>query len=367
MIMAARARRSYRSSFIGSEVNIHDLLSAVTGIIFLGTPSKISPLFNPLVEVKLFQSRKTQIPHNGRLITIPRVDSQTLSELQANFERERPDTRLASIKLVYYWETIRVQHPWNMVLVDQKSAMMHGAQGRSMTASHMDIHTFHEGDILSKVEDIDYRMLRSDLQKIFHSSATTVRRRFESGIYMSPGQDETRERLYRWLNPSLMQPTILARNLAAQEVVPYSCQWIYEQSDYRLWCKGVQRAIWITGKPGSGKTILASSIIKNLRNGNIADPLSEERPCENSLDIGSCNRTSCLPPVLYYFCGIDRKSDTPDRMLATLIHQILCLRPRDPDLFQKAMMLYHNTNLERASQDELARTLGVMIAMLGPV
>ncbi|KAF9063866.1 ankyrin repeat-containing domain protein [Rhodocollybia butyracea] len=42
-------------------------------------------------------------------------------------------------------------------------------------------------------------------------------------------------------------------------------EWIFSQQEYIQWCQGPAGLLWIQGKVGSGKTILSSTIIENLK------------------------------------------------------------------------------------------------------
>ncbi|KAF9218089.1 hypothetical protein BS17DRAFT_368068 [Gyrodon lividus] len=44
-----------------------------------------------------------------------------------------------------------------------------------------------------------------------------------------------------------------------------TCTWLLETEIYRSWRRGGSPFLWLEGKPGSGKSVLASSVIEELK------------------------------------------------------------------------------------------------------
>lgn len=69
-----------------------------------------------------------------------------------------------------------------------------------------------------------------------------------------------------------------------------------------------------------------------------------------------------------FFCGIDRKSESTERMLATLVHQLLLSRPDSQQLFDMAEEMYKETlKGEEAWSSTLVKYFVRMAKMTGPV
>lgn len=86
-----------------------------------------------------------------------------------------------------------------------------------------------------------------------------------------------------------------------------TCQWILGTASYTEWAQSISSGtLLLTGKMGSGKTVLTKSTIRDLQ--------QSSRQSEKLF--------------LYYFCSrVRRHEETADLMLRTLIYQILNLKP----------------------------------------
>ena len=55
------------------------------------------------------------------------------------------------------------------------------------------------------------------------------------------------------------------RHINASEKLPETCSWLFQEENYRRWMLSNGPAcLWLHGQPGSGKTMLCSSIVQNL-------------------------------------------------------------------------------------------------------
>ena len=83
-------------------------------------------------------------------------------------------------------------------------------------------------------------------------------------------------------------------------LVSDTCEWIDENSTYKSWLNGESRFLWISGRPGKGKTMLSIFLTQQL---------------ERTLP------EHC--PVLYYFCdGNDTERNNEVSILRTLLWQL---------------------------------------------
>lgn len=74
------------------------------------------------------------------------------------------------------------------------------------------------------------------------------------------------KQIYDWLKPSEQQNNF---DQAQDEIGRYQTEstWLFEQEDYRDWISHKIHHIWLHGRSGCGKTVLASTVIKQLLEG----------------------------------------------------------------------------------------------------
>ncbi|EQB58404.1 hypothetical protein CGLO_01352 [Colletotrichum gloeosporioides Cg-14] len=83
-------------------------------------------------------------------------------------------------------------------------------------------------------------------------------------------QDKDRNALLQWL--CAVDHSALY-NTARDKHQTGTCGWLIEDSKkFRTWMKSPKSLLWLNGKPGSGKSILSSSVIKHLQNKCESDP-----------------------------------------------------------------------------------------------
>lgn len=336
MVMAGHVLPSNSSERWEYETH-RDLLSAVAGVIFLGTPHRGSQFALAAGWKMSLGSQVLRVSSNEEIITILKPGSYVLNELQRNFAQLCPDQRMAGLKLVCYYEMREISLLRKKV-VSQSSASLDAAASRGMDANHMDMNTFYEGD--EGRRDNNYDHFISDVRMVFHESARTVPRRFEGWVYGSVTPDPERERLQTWLDPSLKAwNTTYTLKLEVQQKAPYTCRWIDTNKAFDAWSRGDVgvNTLWISGIAGSGKSVLAAYVIKSLRDESKAANGHSES-CANSA-VQPCGWKDGTVPVLMFFCGVDRKSESTERILATLIHQLLLTRPDSQELFDVAQRL----------------------------
>jgi hypothetical protein len=344
-----------------------DFLSCVVGVAFLGTPHQGSA-FTMWAEAKLSWSWMTGwitgVTTNAELISILSVNSPTLSYLQQEFEEICADERLANLMLFCYFELDEVPLPPHIV-VDRDSACLQNAASRGMKANHMEMNKFKEGS------DPNYKELLGDLRNMFTESRNMISTRFASWRYGEVLQDFGRERMQRWLDPSTTPQTEqLTRKLNAHKMAPYTCQWLLKVENFQGWLNSspsLPNLLWVKGKAGSGKSVLAAYAIDYLRQ-HLGG--SVHVPCEVDLRAEKCGYKSGLTTVLYYFCGVDRARDSPEKMIGTLIHLLLLIHCDDEELFQMAMKEYEGPQGrmgENLGWQQLASLLLRMIAVVGKV
>ncbi|KAH7303465.1 hypothetical protein B0I35DRAFT_179184 [Stachybotrys elegans] len=342
--------------------NHRDILAAIAGVIFLGTPHR-GTSFSWLASLKSFFGKSIlQVQSSDEIIRILTPASPILLWVQSEFEETCKDERLANLQLICYYE-MRDTMPLRRRVVEQESATLDNAASRGMNSNHVDMNTFYAGDNGQK--DNNYDHFVSDIQMVFGEAQTSVHERFNRWIYGSAGPDPVRERLQRALNASReVQDTTYLRYLETFSSAPYTCQWIHDLPLFRDWAarSDERRMLWLNGHGGSGKSVLTSYIINSLRGSSSLETRNSWTPCSNTLANSECGARRNSPTVLFFFYGVDRSSEVTERVLGTLIHQLLLAWPENGELVKIANGLLKTT----LSPRNLTETLAKMISLVGP-
>src|SRR5436190_436188 len=99
---------------------------------------------------------------------------------------------------------------------------------------------------------------------------------------------------------------------------PGTCEWILHHSEFIKWETNPSNALWISGNPGMGKTVLSKFLV-------------------NKFDTSSGMSTR----VVYFFCSDqDENRKTAVSLLKTIIHQSLGFLP---SLVRKYVLPEYNT------------------------
>ncbi|KAF3797085.1 hypothetical protein GCG54_00009054 [Colletotrichum gloeosporioides] len=90
-----------------------------------------------------------------------------------------------------------------------------------------------------------------------------------------------------------------------------TCSWLLEDSkDFKTWMESPKSLLWLSGKPGSGKSILSSSVIKHLQDNCRSDP------------------GTALAYFYFSFGSLEQQSVAI--MLSSLVKQLCASRPDTP-------------------------------------
>ncbi|KAF8424842.1 hypothetical protein EV426DRAFT_701102 [Tirmania nivea] len=103
---------------------------------------------------------------------------------------------------------------------------------------------------------------------------------------------------------------------------PGTGKWLFLREEFIDWCNGDSKTLWLTGKPGCGKTILASTLIEELQSAR-------------------------KQQVLYFFCDYrDMSKNTLHTILRVFTTQFL---QQNPDILPVASQWPEQSGLPRAS------------------
>lgn len=338
-------------------------------IIFLGTPHRGS-IFPNLADWKIWFGRLGNIATCDDLLTILRLDSQLLRYIQSEFERCQKQPTLTELEIYCFYET-KQQHigMWNLgYVVTPKSACLDGAEKCGLEADHMGLNKFLP-------QDKNYDAVKKHLVSAYSSCRPAIMRRFNARQYAFIGANKELKELRKWLGPSTgAQKRQLEARYADQRrtVSTYAtCQWIGELDVFQQWSSGLNtnNVMWIYGKPGSGKSVLAAYLIKLLRE-ELSEPKSPQAPrnCDLPTSLPACQMLREKPNVLYFFCGVESSREYPENFLGTLVNQLLSHHAENLKLQAAAIHLASSPeSSEGAEATKLTKFLIDCIAIVGKI
>ncbi|KFY17537.1 hypothetical protein V492_00596 [Pseudogymnoascus sp. VKM F-4246] len=339
-----------------------DLLACTAGIIFLGTPHRGSN-FSWLAKAKMRAGSVVGYSTNPDLIDLLNSDSPLLTHVRKAFTRLQHSDKLNNLQLYCYFEQKEMDLV-KMVVVSQDSACLPGAQVRGLPLNHKELNKFQRG------EDKNYNSLLADILEVVKVMSDIVLPRFEAWQYNSDGCNDVRESLRCWLTPSRdPQERQLHSRLAVQTMSSYTCQWIFDLPAFKSWkdWTTAQNLLWINGKAGSGKSVLAAFLISHFRGGvKPSQDKDREGGCNVPLVMRPCGYWKQSVTVLYFFCGIDRMHEDPKSFLGTLIHQLLWWHSEDQQLLSICEG-FRKRNRAGADAKTMSKLLGRLVDIIGNV
>jgi len=148
--------------------------------------------------------------------------------------------------------------------------------------------------------------------------------------------DKNDEELLAWLRPTDVS---INHMLARKKHEPTTGKWFLKSGEFMTWSNASKASLWLYGKPGSGKTILCSSIIEHI--------------------IGLCNSTPSDQYAYFYF-DFNQKWNGVD-MLRSIIAQLCTCKKTVPREFHQ---LYQECKSYRSqvSQTHLLKAFPSLLA-----
>ncbi|KAH0538694.1 hypothetical protein FGG08_004711 [Glutinoglossum americanum] len=141
---------------------------------------------------------------------------------------------------------------------------------------------------------------------------------------------------------------------------PGTGSWLTQTDEFKKWMTGDRSAcLWCYGIPGSGKTVLASSLIDTLSMSITGKDVTVQR--FTSQEIIDRDITSHEATINYYYCDFsDPKSLETQNILGTIIRQLLENIIIPDDLEQKIDRFYR-LGTRTAADDELVSILYAVV------
>jgi hypothetical protein len=304
---------------------------------------------------------------NPDLVGLLALDGVLLRYVRHQFGRLLAAEILRNIHVYCYFEQEEMR-PLPMVVVDETSACIEGAPRRGLPLNHKQLNKFGPG------LDRDYNVLLADIKAVLRDCRDIVPPRFQAWQYDADGCDPVREGLRRALNPSREeQSRELDKRFAIQQTASYTCRWIHRLPAFQSWTQWPRRqnVLWINGKAGSGKSIMAAYLTKTLGRGGLDDDATVRRAIETSV----CTVPLTLAPcghqdldldltVLHFFCGIERTLEEPASFIGTLIHQLLAQHNENQRLVSIAQRVYKDSP-DGVEPSTMVRLLADLIEVAG--
>ncbi|KAG8528973.1 uncharacterized protein KY384_006662 [Bacidia gigantensis] len=135
---------------------------------------------------------------------------------------------------------------------------------------------------------------------------------FEIMVFLKKAKAERleRQKIMKWLSPLDMENVLQREH---NKRCTNSGQWLYRQHAFMDWLQSHQQVLWITGPPGSGKTVLSTSVIETIKS-----------------RLSTCSKQTLS--LAFFFCDkTDESSQSEARLLGTLIAQIVAQMGEMPD------------------------------------
>ncbi|KAH8173584.1 NACHT domain-containing protein [Sarocladium implicatum] len=129
-------------------------------------------------------------------------------------------------------------------------------------------------DSVSQIKDslsLNSRLIDSHVTVTVLEEIRLLRQKFaqESENRLAERALKRRTAVLNWLNPSFREVSYAHEShLEARSNNPGSCEWIMEQNAFQQWYDLVYcrtPLLWISGKPGAGKSVVASYIVEQLQ------------------------------------------------------------------------------------------------------
>lgn len=348
--------------------NYQDILSAVGGILFFGTPHKGSPFSHWAVAKMWLGSFCGQATYPA-LIRLLRTHSLELHDMNRDFKRLCRGDKLAQTLLFCYYEMKGVPlYPY--IVVDQRSACISDGESRGFKLTHKDLNKFKAED------DPNYDQMLTDLTYAVDFSAQRIAKTFTPGNYRTTGASESSKAVELALKPANGQLDQLRMKLSHRRHTPDSCMWILDHADFKRWVSHTEDmdAFWIYGKGGAGKSVLAAYIIDWLRSdfGKLTGTNFDSRGfpvCRMDKNRSPCGYVRRTNTVLFFFFGVNRSNQHVVSFLGTLAHQLLSIHYDNERLAAKAKVFVdervRNPIKLEDEEGELINLLVDMLTLLG--
>ncbi|CZR67446.1 uncharacterized protein PAC_17345 [Phialocephala subalpina] len=231
--------------------NRRDIVNATSGIVFFGTPHRgntgdIDRVLQYWVSIGAERRRLS-----SEKFVFGQLSSQ-LGQIQEAF-LEFHTRKIPRFQIISFFEEL--PDPEFGVVVKEDHPI-------STWVTHLPTRANHEN--LCKFSDThepNYQRVVSELKKLYHTE-------LETHIVQSSEDSKDLQKLLDWLEVDIDYSRRRVRPAATN-----TCGWLFQHQDYKSWKESCNSSIlWISGIPGSGKTVLCSHIIDKWNNNTFEIP-----------------------------------------------------------------------------------------------
>lgn len=221
------------------------LASRVHAMFFLATPHQGASLARALSKFLAFGSGSSR----------PFVsDLSRQSLLVETLNREFPK-HCRDIRIFSFFETIPTDIGFKKsLIVDRESAILGYTNERvdHLNANHRDICKYRSRD------DPNYRVIRNALAAVVRD----LRARAQAQVLTAVSDRKQKVRAFLAVQDDIDNNLLAATGRRTNG----SCEWILRRSNFQRWLQSSQSSIFfLSGKPGTGKTILSGKVISHLQ------------------------------------------------------------------------------------------------------
>jgi len=139
---------------------------------------------------------------------------------------------------------------------------------------------------------------------------------------------------------------------------PGTCEWVLDSQQFQTWLSKREPILWVIGKPGSGKTVFAKFVYRQLfeTTSNSSDSLSAHRPQWASHTREASVRSRQI--LVYFFQHHHATRNSGLSVLQSLLYQILSTKR---DLFK---FVHANSIFPRPQQGGFVQYMDILNAVL---
>jgi NACHT domain len=117
---------------------------------------------------------------------------------------------------------------------------------------------------LKKKETLESIRAMQQYRDTFHAALSADILAVSAATYeelRSAKEHKGHEKILEWLTPYNIEPVLQS---ISSSRYPGTCQWIFENEAFKQWSSNKAQLLWCHGDPGSGKTVLSSTIVEHL-------------------------------------------------------------------------------------------------------
>ncbi|KAK3393261.1 hypothetical protein B0H63DRAFT_14817 [Podospora didyma] len=315
-------------------------ITAVAGVMFLGTPHKGSSFASAGLMQANFSKFLGQTPNLDILKPLV-IDStlEVLPGLEKSFQYLLDyNDRLSKLLTAYFYENKPLRFgPFKTKLVVEKDSACYGSrapvQQVELDASHMEMNKFGSRD------ESNYQRLVRRLANFHDQAGQIAEARLGRHQYDTdhPGGDVMEIR--HWLSPEIILNCVYERRQADR--LDGTCEWADDVDIIRTWlgmdslppapssrASAEGHTVWVSGKAGSGKSVFAAYIYDRIfeaHRGNNWSATDVAR-CSGSSETVDCQHYSVISNKAVLYAPIS-KTSTSASIIRTWIHQLLSFQP----------------------------------------